>query len=159
MGLHRDEVQADGLHAVLAFTYPTSADRLADTNRTPSEHPLAVGVLVEQVDTGDIYICTGLGPPTYTLIATAAAFALLNEEPLLGYLESSGGALPTLATWWDSASKTRKLVEATITYAGALPVTLVYQLHDGAGVPTISITETRAYTGAVLSSVTRELTP
>lgn len=82
-----------------------------------------------------------------------------DSGSVAGYLEVAAGALPATITWWDSSSKSRKLLEATITYTGDLPTTVVWQYYDGAGLPTTSYTETRTYIGGRLSTLDRIVTP
>lgn len=68
---HAAATKATGIHEVVAFSYPTEADRLAGTNRTPlldtkgGALPLRVGHLVDQTDTGQVFLCTGLSPLTW----------------------------------------------------------------------------------------------
>jgi hypothetical protein len=99
----------DGLTPIVAFTYPTEADRLADTNRTPSTIALAVDKVCRQVDTGDLYrwdgaawqsltagtygisLVTGSSATRYTTIAAALAAASSGDVVKLGpgtYAES-----------------------------------------------------------------------
>ena len=81
MGLHSQEVQADGLHGVVAFSFPTEVDRLANTNRSPTADPngnalsLAVGHVVRQADTNDLYVVRTTSPLAYDQISGAAAAA------------------------------------------------------------------------------------
>lgn len=51
----------DGLSPIVAFEYPNAADRIADTNRDPSD-PLVQDKVARELDTGDIYIVQSLGP-------------------------------------------------------------------------------------------------
>ena len=81
MGLHSQEVQADGLHGVVAFSFPTEVDRLANTNRSPTADPngnalsLAVGHVVRQADTNDLYVVRTTSPLAYDQISGAAPAA------------------------------------------------------------------------------------
>jgi hypothetical protein len=58
----------------------------------------------------------------------------------------AGAVFPTSVTWWDSSSKTTKLVEKLITWSGAFPTQVVWKVYS-AGVLQETATDTYAYTG------------
>lgn len=86
-------------------------------------------------------------------------FAPMHDEPLIGYLDVAAGTLPATITWWQTSAKLLKYLEATITYSGALATTIVWQFYDLLGAATTSYTETRTYSGALLATLERTVTP
>jgi len=68
------------------------------------------------------------------------------------------GPFPTTATWWESNSKVKKIVELTVAWTAANPTEEKWEMYDTDGVTVIArVTDTITYTGAFESGRTRAI--
>jgi hypothetical protein len=111
-----DQTLTDGLTPIVSFTYPDEANRLANTNRTPSTITLAIDKVVRQVDTGQLFVVAGIGPLVWRELSQPA------DE---GYVEATGTST-TSATLEDIAGCTFDLtmtqpcrIHAEMTFANS----------------------------------------
>lgn len=71
------------------------------------------------------------------------------------YRETTGGVFPTAIVWWDSVSKTKKIVEKLLTWTGVNPTTIAWKGYDADGNLLVTVTDTIAYSGINETSRTR----
>jgi hypothetical protein len=65
---------------------------------------------------------------------------------------------PTSATWWESSSKVKKIVERLVTWTGAKPTTDQWKIYDTDGTTVLWIvTDTISYSGVFETSRTRAI--
>jgi len=70
----------------------------------------------------------------------------------------SGSPFPTSITWWDSSSKTKKIVEKTISWSGAFPVSITWKAYSSDGSTVLStVTDSITYKGPFEISRTRSV--
>jgi hypothetical protein len=71
----------------------------------------------------------------------------------------SASAFPTSIIWWESSGKTKKIVEKLITYTGAFPTTIEWNIYDTDGSTKLAtVSDAISYTGAFETSRTRTIT-
>lgn len=69
---------------------------------------------------------------------------------------TSSGVFPTLIAWYDDATKARKIVDLSITYSGAFPISEVWRMFDTDGATVlVTLTDAISYSGAVEASRSR----
>ena len=75
------------------------------------------------------------------------------------FFERTGGLVfPTSETWYVDATKVEKIVEKTITYAGAFPSVIEWKAYDTDGTTVlVTVTDTITRTGAFETSRTRTI--
>lgn len=65
---------------------------------------------------------------------------------------------PTSVTWYDDATKAKKLVEKLLTYTGAFPTTIQWKIYDTDGSTVLAtVTDAITYSGAFETSRTRTI--
>lgn len=87
---------------------------------------------------------------------------LVETGPMEGfpsgtYRETTGGVFPTAVVWWESAAKLKKILEKTITWSGAFPVTIAWKAYDTDGNLLVTVTDSITYSGALETSRTRTI--
>ena len=104
-----------------------------------------------------------ISPETWVLIGGGLGGAFTEDEhrlipQLIHYVEDgpdessykevlpSGSVFPTSIIWWDSSSKVNKIVEKLITWAGAFPAQIVWNMYSG-GVVVESLNDSFDYSG------------
>lgn len=74
------------------------------------------------------------------------------------YREITGAVFPTAITWWESSSKSKKIVEKMITWTGAKPTTIVWKVYDTDGSTVLAtVTDTITYSGPFEANRTRAI--
>lgn len=74
------------------------------------------------------------------------------------YRETVGTLTPSSVTWYDDATKVKKLVEKTLTYSGIFPTVIEWKMYDTDGVSVLAtVTDAIAYSGAYETSRTRTI--
>lgn len=87
----------------------------------------------------------------------------IDEGPAEGftsdaYKEVTGLRFPTSIVWWESSSKSKKIVEQNITWTGVLPTTVEWKVYDTDGSTVLAtVTDTITYTGRFEQSRTRSI--
>lgn len=77
------------------------------------------------------------------------------------YMEVTGGIFPTEIVWWDSSSKTKKLVRKVITRSGGgasnlKPTPIVWEVYDTDGSTIlVTMTDVITYSGVTVASISR----
>lgn len=79
------------------------------------------------------------------------------------YREVLGGTFPTQFIWWESSSKTKKIVEKTITRTGSgtlvMPTPIVWKIYDIDGSTVLcTVTDVISYSGIFETSRERTIT-
>ena len=83
----------------------------------------------------------------------------IDEGPAEGFTTgaykeiTNPGVFPTAATWYESSSKAKKIVELTVTWTGPVPTTKEWEVYDTDGVTVIGrVTDTITYSAIFESS-------
>lgn len=75
------------------------------------------------------------------------------------YRETTGTVFPTVIIWWESSSKLKKIVEKLITYTGAFPTTIAWNVYDVDGSTMLAtVSDLISYSGPFETSRTRTIT-
>jgi hypothetical protein len=70
----------------------------------------------------------------------------------------SGSPFPTSVIWWESSSKTKKIVERTITWSGATATSDEWKIYDTDGTTLLAtVTDAISYSGVFETSRTRTI--
>ena len=71
----------------------------------------------------------------------------------------TASAFPTSIIWWESSSKLKKIVEKLITYTGAFPTTIEWNIYDTDGSTKLAtVSDAISYSGAFETHRTRTIT-
>jgi hypothetical protein len=71
----------------------------------------------------------------------------------------SASVFPTSIIWWESSGKTKKIVEKLITYTGAFPTTIEWNIYDTDGSTKLAtVSDAISYSGAFETHRTRTIT-
>jgi len=101
--------------------------------------------------------------------ALRALIHFIDEGPACSFASGAyketlpaGDAFPTSIIWWESASKTQKIVEKTITRTGTgtnvKPTPIVWKMYDTDGTTVLcTVTDVIVYTGVFETSRTRTI--
>ena len=102
-GLHDEQDHAeDGIHPPYSFSFPTEADRLANTNRV-GVGAWAAGKFVRQEDTGELYAVKSTAPLEYRQVGGGAvALGELTDVSTAG--ATAGQALTYNGSSWAPAA-------------------------------------------------------
>lgn len=82
----------------------------------------------------------------------------------LAYKEVVGGVFPTSIIWWESAAKSKKIVEKTITRSGGSatnvkPTPIEWKIYDTDGLTVLwTVSDAITYSGLFETSRTRTIT-
>jgi hypothetical protein len=87
----------------------------------------------------------------------------IDEGPAEGftsgaYREVTGTVFPTNVTWWESSSKTKKIVERNLTWTGVNLTTDQWKVYDTDGSTVLAtVTDTISYSGVFETNRTRAI--
>lgn len=89
----------------------------------------------------------------------------ISEGPAEGFASGAykeilpaANPFPTSIIWWESAAKTKKIVERLITWTGPLPTTDQWKIYDTDGTTVLwVVTDTISYSGPFETSRTRAI--
>jgi hypothetical protein len=84
----------------------------------------------------------------------------INEGPAEGFATGAykeilpaGSPFPTSVIWWESAAKTQKIVEKTLTYNGVSPSQIQWKMYDVDGTTVLTtVTDSITYINNVFES-------
>lgn len=140
-------------------------------NRSPGEEPTVEGGF-RFVDgdffardaTGLFNLRSGSGLTETQHRALRQLIHFIDDGPAEGfvsgaYRETTGTAFPTAIIWWESSSKVKKIVEKLITYTGAFPTTIEWNIYDTDGSTKLAtVSDAISYSGAFETHRTRTIT-
>lgn len=106
---------------------------------------------------------SGLTPDGHKILRQLIHF--IDDGPAEGFTSGAyketlpaANPFPTSVTWWESSSKTKKIVERLITWTGVNPTTDQWKVYDTDGTTVLWIvTDTISYTGPFETSRTRAI--
>jgi hypothetical protein len=114
-----------------------------------------VGGAVKSLTTG-----SGLSPGGHKALRDLIHF--IDEGPADGFVTGAykesvfSGAKLTNETWWESAAKSKKIVQLDVTYTGVLPTTEVWKMYDTDGTTVlVTLTDAVTYSGVFEDTRTR----
>jgi len=89
----------------------------------------------------------------------------INDGPAEGFATGAykeilpaANPFPTSAIWYESSSKSKKIIELTVTYTGAFPTTEEWKMYDTDGSTVLAtVTDTISYSGPFETSRTRAI--
>lgn len=87
----------------------------------------------------------------------------IDDGPAKGFASGAyketlpaGSVFPTSAIWWESVSKSHKIVELSITWSGVLPTVEEWKVYDTDGATVLAtVTDSISYSGVFETSRTR----
>jgi len=75
------------------------------------------------------------------------------------YREMAGTVFPTSIIWWESSSKSKKIVEKNITWTGVNPTTIEWKVYDTDGTTVLAtVSDSISYSGVFETNRTRTIT-
>lgn len=106
---------------------------------------------------------TGLTAATHRTLRQLIHF--IDNGPAEGFASGAyreilpaADPFPTSVTWYDDATKAKKLVEKLLTYTGAFPTTIQWKIYDTDGSTVLAtVTDAITYSGAFEISRTRTI--
>ena len=168
--IHSDQSPSNGgVHVIHAFSHANEAARLAEAVVASD-----IGKVSKQADNDTFYLLTSVAPVTWIPIGSGGAahdalrslIHFIDSGPAEGFATGafheilpSGNPFPTSYIWWESAAKTEKIVELTVTRgAGQKPVTETWEMYDTDGSTVLTtVTDTISYSGPFPVSRTRAI--
>lgn len=90
----------------------------------------------------------------------------IDEGPAEGFASGaykeilpSANPFPTSVIWWESSSKLKKIVEKLITWTGAFPTTIKWNIYDTDGSTKLAtVSDAISYSGVFETTRTRTIT-
>ena len=141
-------------------------DRTADGNPTENGALRYVSDdLVVKLSSGVVSLTSGTGLSKGSHDALRSLIHFINEGPAEGFASGayketlpSADPFPTSIIWWESAAKTEKIVEKTITYTAVFPTTIEWKMYDTDGSTVlVTVTDSISYSGPFETTRTRTI--
>ena len=151
---------------------PAIEEELVLEDRTADGNPTDDGAIryvsddvVVKLSGGVVSLTSGSGLSKGTHDALRSLIHFISEGPAEGFASGayketlpSADPFPTSIIWWESAAKTDKIVEKTITYTGVFPTTIEWKMYDTDGSTVLAtVTDSISYSGPFETTRTRTI--